>query len=33
MREWIDKQITAAVNRVIKPKMKIVRDNGREGRG
>ena len=33
MREWIDKQITAAVNGVIKPKMKIIRDNGREGRG
>jgi hypothetical protein len=27
MREWIDKQITASVNRLIKPKMKIVRDN------
>jgi hypothetical protein len=29
MREWIDKQITASVNRLIKPKMKIIRDNGK----
>ena len=26
MRDWIDKQITASVNRLIKPKMKIIRD-------
>jgi hypothetical protein len=29
MRDWIDAQITASVNRLIKPKMKIVRDNGK----
>jgi hypothetical protein len=28
MREWIDKQITASVSRLIKPKLRIVRDNG-----
>jgi hypothetical protein len=26
MREWIDKQITASANRLMKPKIKIVRD-------
>jgi hypothetical protein len=29
MREWIDKQIAEAVNQLVKPKIKIIRDNGK----